>query len=75
MNTDNKLEASKLLSLIFLLKAVQPIAPAHLKNDYSQLRSRLEAKVAADGSFFNKSSHNNIVMIFDNNLIGQPCIL
>jgi hypothetical protein len=52
MNTDNKLEASKLLGLIFLLKAVQPLAPAHLKNAYSQLRSRLEAKVAADGYFF-----------------------
>ena len=65
MNNDNELEASKLLGLIFLLKAVPPIAPAQFKNAYSQLRSRLEAELAADGSFFNKSSHKNIIMIFD----------
>ena len=52
MNNDKKLEASKLLGLIFLLKAVQPIAPAQVKNNYSQLRSHLGAEVAAGSSFF-----------------------
>ena len=51
MNNDNKLEASKLPGLIFLLKAVSPIARAQVKNAYSKFRSCLEAEVVADGVF------------------------